>query len=569
MTKVSPHKRTLLLTSAISLLLAIPAYAQSNDEDPILGNVLELRETSLVQKDGTSSLTGKLLSLDNGFFTLLTETGNIVRVPVDDVICKGADCPQGTTWAVGPATDDVVAAAPAAAPEEEAVDVEALKASAAVRLAGSDTVGLILMPSILEDYAAILDANIENSVLPDRQTFVRYVDVNGDEITTMFVDSGGDAKGFAELASSSADFGMSARRPDNAENQGIVGNGDLRGSDNETVIGIDSLAAVLHPDNPIQALSLEQLRAIYAGEITNWSQVGGNDAPITVLSRSAGVEKETFENVIFSGAGADLGANVTFVETANVDMAANVDMSDRVRSDPNAIGYVSLVFAQDLNSVGISSSCGITSTANTFDIKTEQYPLVRRLYLYNRAENLSAEAQNLLDYALSPAADDAIDRSGFVNFAVERNTQAASPLDRAFGRNPSAAESRLADQLSNDKAEWDRLSTTVRFPTGVSVIGNKELNDIARLIEYLESLPEGASIAVVGFADDIGDFSSNLRLSERRAQSVTQQITELAGSRLDNVSIETRAYSELAPLVCNSDANNRSINRRVEVWVRS
>ncbi|MEJ6405075.1 phosphate ABC transporter substrate-binding/OmpA family protein [Yoonia sp. 2307UL14-13] len=564
MTQISPRKRTLFLTSAMSLLVAMPAYAQSIVDDATLGNVLELRETSLVQKDGSASLTGKLLSLDNGFFTLFTEAGDIVRVPVDDVICKGADCPQGTTWAVAPASAEETVETP----EEEIVDVAALKANAALRFTGSDTVGLVLMPSMLEDYAAVLDADIQNSVLPDLQTFVRYVDVDANEITTMFVDSGGDAKGFAELADSAVDFGMTSRRPDNAENRRIVGNGDLRGSDNETVIGIDSLAAVLHPDNPIQALSLEQLRAIYAGEITNWSQVGGNDAPITVLSRAAGVEKETFENVIFSGEGADLGANVTFVETANVDMAANVDVSDRVRNDPNAIGYVSLVFAKDLKSVGISSSCGITSTANTFDIKTEQYPLVRRLYLYNRAESLSTEAQDFLEYALSPAVDDAIDRSGLVNFAVERQPQAASPLDRAFGRNPSAAESGLADQLSGDKAQWDRLSTTVRFPTGVSAIGNKELNDIARLIEYLEGLPEGASIAIVGFADDVGDFGSNLRLSERRAQSVTQQITELAGSRLDNVSIETRAYSELAPLVCNSDANNRAINRRVEVWVR-
>jgi len=81
-------------------------------------------------------------------------------------------------------------------------------------------------------------------------------------------------------------------------------------------------------------------------------------------------------------------------------------------------------------------------------------------------------------------------------------------------------------------------------------------------------LPQGTRVSIVGYADDIGNFDSNLRLSERRAQAVAVQIASVAGSRLNNVEFETRAYSELSPLVCNSDANNRAINRRVEVWVR-
>jgi len=66
----------------------------------------------------------------------------------------------------------------------------------------------------------------------------------------------------------------------------------------------------------------------------------------------------------------------------------------------------------------------------------------------------------------------------------------------------------------------------------------------------------------------VGGFDSNLSLSESRAATVTQQITDLAGSRLQNIAFETRAYGELSPAACNTSANGRDINRRVEVWVR-
>jgi phosphate transport system substrate-binding protein len=154
-----------------------------------------------------------------------------------------------------------------------------------------------------------------------------------------------------------------------------------------------------------------------------------------------------------------------------------------------------------------------------------------------------------------------------VNFAVESAPQSRSRINSLFNGLDDQNEVRLAGQMRDDMSAWDRLSTTVRFPTGSATLGRKEINDIERLISYLEAQPNGTRVAVVGFTDSIGPFVNNERLSDRRAAVVADAITSQARGRLQNVTFETRAYSELAPAVCNTDENGRAINRRVEVWL--
>ena len=256
-----------------------------------------------------------------------------------------------------------------------------------------------------------------------------------------------------------------------------AGSSDLRNSDNETVIAVDSLAVVTHPSNPVNQLSLAQLGAIYLGQIDNWSQVGGPDAPITVLSRDDGSStRGVFERVVFDGEEPPLAERVTYPGGDNPEMAA------WVKDDLFAIGYVGFAYADGLKQLDLTSECGIIYTATPFAVKTEEYPFGRRLYLYNRADNTPEEAKNFLDYVLSPDADDAIAQSNFVNFAVERVPLSPSRYDGLYeGLNvPSVAQ--LANQLKGDLRLWDRLSTTVRFRSGSFRLDKKELNDINRLV---------------------------------------------------------------------------------------
>ena len=552
------QRTSLLLTTAAMTLAATYAQAQNEGSSSAFGSVVETPSVVLTDINSAESKSGQLLSFEDGFYILLTEDDGALRVPSDAVTCEGEGCPISE--------NEAVAAAPDPAPVEEEAEEEAEAAidpsDARVRLIGSDTVGQKLMPAMLEDYAASLNADIDTTVLSEEDTYVRYFGVDGSEVGSVFINSTGSAEGFEGLAASAADFGMASRAVTNNEAAAIVRNGVLQGTDNETVIAMDSIAVATHPDNPVTALGLEQIAAIYQGQITNWSEVGGLDAPITVVSRDEGNTRSLFESAIFEGQEPVLGENVLEIEGDHPEMAA------AVRDDPNAIGYVSTVFAEGLGNVALTNSCGITSSANAFDVKTDQYPLVSRLYLYNRAEELSEDAARFLEYATSPAADDAIERSDFISFAIERVAQTISDVDVAIDRAPTDTDTQLINQMTDAKALWDRLSITIRFSSGTTVLGNKELNDLERLISYLEDLPTGTRVALVGFADNVGNFDNNVRLSGRRAATVANQIETLAETRLENIAFENRAYGELSPVACNTDANGRAFNRRVEVWVR-
>ncbi len=445
--------------------------------------------------------------------------------------------------------------APAMNPQEDAK----------VRFAGSDTVGLGLMPYLLEDYADFLNATIDRTDLSETEAYLRYLDEENNEITSLFVNSTGSGDAFDALELETAELGMASRPARDEEAARIVatGGGDPRGTDNETVIAVDSLAVITHPSNPVKGLTRQQIGDMYLGNITNWSEVGGPDAPITVLSRDDGSStRGVFENVIFSGDEPPLAERVTYPGGDNPEMAA------AVKADPNAIGYVGFAYSEGLNRLEINSTCGITTTATPFSVKTEEYPLGRRLYLYNRADAIPEDAALFLEYVLSPEADDAIAQSSFVNFAVEQQPQTQSREDNLYNDLSARNELELADALKADLDDWDRLSTTVRFATGSSRLGNKEINDLMRLISYLETLPDGTEVAIVGFADSVGSFELNVALSNRRAASVAGSITELAGDRLNNIRFVTKGYSELSPSLCNDDENGRRINRRVEIWVR-
>ncbi|MGL4234900.1 MAG: phosphate ABC transporter substrate-binding/OmpA family protein [Tabrizicola sp.] len=544
-------------------------------------------EVTFSGTDGNIVVQGTVVGYLDGLYQVETARMGIVAVKGDGVTCVGDGClrildaataAEASAEAPVEASAEASAEAPVEAPVEAPAEPPAEAPAAApanatpavlpdqakVRFAGSDTVGHGLMPFLLEDYADYLGATATLTDISETEVFVRYVGTDGSEISSLYVNSTGSGDAFDALESKSAELGMTSRPQDDEEAQRLIAAGaaDLRGTDHETVIAVDSLAVITHPSNPVKALTRQQIGDMYLGVITNWSQVGGPDAPITVLSREDDSNtRGVFENAIFSGEEPTLAERVTYPGGDNPEMAA------AVLADENAIGYVGFAYSEGLNRVEMASTCGITTTATPFSVKTEEYPLGRRLFLYNRPDNLPADASRFLEYVLSPEADDAIAQSNFVNFAVERLPQSPTRLAALYDGLTSKSEKRLADEFRADFIVWDRLSTTVRFATGSATLGNKEINDINRLISYLETLDEGTRVAIVGFADSVGGFDFNTTLSDRRAQSVARSIADLAGDRLRNIRFEAKAYGELVPALCNDDENGRRVNRRVEIWV--
>ena len=495
---------------------------------------------TLRSSDGTVNLTGEFLEFKDNAYVVRTPLGDL-RIASSRVSCDGAACPVFEV------------------------------AEADVEIAGSETIGLGLMPLLVEGYAGYLDAAATmNNTDKEAQVLAELVGDGGfgDDLGSYLVSSSSSTDAFSMLLAGDTDIGMSSRRirPNEARALRDSGAGNMVSPDQEHIIGVDSLVVVTHPDNPVDAISLDQLGKIYAGAITNWSEVGGPDADILVVDRPEGSgTREVLADVFQASSDSTLEPLEVQIADDN-SIAATI-----VRENENAIGFVGYAFQRGTKALPLIDECGQSMTPDAFSARTEEYGLQRRLYLYNRADLETEQVREFLTYAASPAADGVISKSGFIGLGVDRRPL-AEDTDRINLLQDDTADSYEAvfmQAMYTEMLDYDRLSTTLRFRTGSSRLDERGQADLRYLVDYLEAQPDGTEVVVAGFTDSVGAFDANRELSEKRAAQVLDILANVAGDRLGNIQFETRGYGEIAPSGCNVSDEGRRINRRVEVWVKS
>ncbi len=498
------------------------------------------QNVTLVSTDGTINVTGEFISFENDTYVLRTALGDL-RIAASSVICEGAACPTFET------------------------------ASADVTITGSDAIGLGMMPLLMTGFAASLDADAEITNSAAGESIATLIGDGGfgDEIGSYLVSSTSDSNAFEALLNEEATIGMSSRRITVEEARALrdAGAGSMVSPNQERIIAVDSMVVVMHESNPVESLSQEQLAAIFSGQITNWSDVGGPDRPINVISHEA--DSASFDYFMSYLYGEELPAFRPQAIAADDQAMSNVMFHDR-----NAIGYLGFAFQRGAKPVQLLNECGISTTPDAFSAKTEEYELSRRMYLYNRSDNIDPSAQAFLDYVMSDEADSVIGKSGFIDLGVVRRAQDANDPRRAalaeeIARYDIGFEGEVMADMLAEMDNFDRLSTTFRFRTGSSRLDERGRLDLQRLIAYLEDVPAGAEVAVVGFTDDVGPFEANRNLAIERAGAVLDEIRDAAGDRLSGINFVTKGYGEVAPSACNISERGRGINRRVEVWIAS
>ncbi len=171
---------------------------------------------------------------------------------------------------------------------------------------------------------------------------------------------------------------------------------------NGTVVAIDGIAIIVNTENPVSDLTVEQIAALYTGEITNWSEVGGNDAPVVCIGREAASgTRDGFESI-------------TGTEDACVysqELTATGDVIQTVASNPNAIGYASLSAVGD--TVKTLSVNGVLPSNET--ILDGTYEVQRNFVLVtSKDKELTGTAKDFFDYMLSDEAAQYIEAAGAV-----------------------------------------------------------------------------------------------------------------------------------------------------------
>lgn len=215
------------------------------------------------------------------------------------------------------------------------------------------------------------------------------------------VSTPGSGVGARTLVEKGCDVAMMSRFMKPEEFAAALANGVLPVAH---AVAVDGICVTVHPTNPVQALTIEQIRGIYAGEITNWSQVGGPNMEILAISRdSTSGTYDSFNSKIMDDAELGDGEEVT----------SNQQMKVRVAATRNAIGYMGYGFVD--NSVKPLAVNGIEANAET--ITSGRYPISRPVFWFtNGYPTLGSLAQTWISFHMTEAGHEVIEEQGFVPF---------------------------------------------------------------------------------------------------------------------------------------------------------
>ena len=222
-----------------------------------------------------------------------------------------------------------------------------------------------------------------------------YIDVQPD--VPISVTGGGSGTGIAAMINGTVDIANASRAMKPEEISAAQANGI---DPIEFVVARDAIAVVVHPSNPVDTLTLQQISDIYTRKITNWSQVGGEDRPIVLLSResNSGTYVYFLENVIRSG---DKESDLLFSPDTLL-MPSSEGISTEVRQNPNAIGYDGLGYVtHDQKMVAIApDSNGPYVLPSVESVNDGSYAVSRPLYMYTAGEP-TGRVKDYLDWILN------------------------------------------------------------------------------------------------------------------------------------------------------------------------
>jgi len=503
----------------------------------LAATAIQAQEITLRSIDESFTMSGTLAGFDGQNYQLESSVGTLL-LGVDAVTCEGAACP------------DLL------------IDIQEFT------IAGSKTMGTQMMPLLIEAYAFSLGADLETEIISDSRVIYSILDSAGEIYAAITLDLGSSADAFTALENGDAFIGLSSRRVTESERNRFLraGKGDLTSAAQERILGLDGLAIALNPANPVQSLSLEQISDIFAGNILNWREVGGLDLPISIYRQngSAG-STQVFDTLVMAPSRRSL-SNIAFI------LDDSDAIADAVMNDRNGIGIISVANDPNANTVALRSICGQITTPTDFSIKTEEYPMSRRLFAYVNGRKLPEKVAGLLDFITSDAAQEVVVRAGFANQAV--TTASLNDQGRRLAHALIAERDRpsleLLQELVASIQDAERMSLTFRFKSGSVAPDNRAERDIIRLAEMLrQGAFDGKRLLIIGFADNIGAINENQRLSQARAESVRDTLLETVGTaNIGNVQFTPVGYGKLSPIGCNETEDGRDTNRRVEIWVR-
>nr|CBX30235.1 hypothetical protein N47_D30440 [uncultured Desulfobacterium sp.] len=261
--------------------------------------------------------------------------------------------------------------------------------------------GAVLLAAIFTSgiaFAGNISINGSTTVLPIAQKVAEAFMKEHPDVK-ISVSGGGSGNGIKALIDGSTDIADASRAMKDKEVEMAKGKG---ANPVEFIVAYDCIVPVVHPDNPIKNITVDQLKAIYKGEVKNWKEFGGLDKPIVVISRdtSSGTY-EVWEEKVMKKERVYPGALLT---------ASNGAIVQTVSKNINAIGYIGVGYAD--SSVKALTVNSIKGSKETTLNKT--FPISRPLYMYTRIQP-AGDIKAFMDYVLNKKkGQNLVEESGFI-----------------------------------------------------------------------------------------------------------------------------------------------------------
>jgi phosphate transport system substrate-binding protein len=240
---------------------------------------------------------------------------------------------------------------------------------------GSDTLGAKLVPQLAEQFKAQHPG------------------------TTFDIAAEGSTTGIAAIIDGTAEIGMSSRRAKTSE----VGAAASKGKHMKpTVVAFDGIAVIVNSANPIKGLTKKQVEQIFAGDVTDWSAVGGSGGKISIYTRNT--SSGTYSDF------KELAMKKRDYAGGSQKMAGNEQIAAEVGKNPNGIGYVGLAYTK-AGGVKVMPIDGVTPSAST--VQNHSYPYARPTFYYTNGEP-SGLAKEFLNFTIGSAGQRIVAQTGFV-----------------------------------------------------------------------------------------------------------------------------------------------------------
>lgn len=210
---------------------------------------------------------------------------------------------------------------------------------------------------------------------------------------TLEIQQNGSGAGIKDVISGISEIGMSSRELKDEEKGSVQG----------TTVAYDGIALLVNPENTVKNISLEDVKKIYTGEITNWKEVGGDDAPIVVVSREEGSgTRDAFQEIVGY-------ESEELLKDATISDGSGA-VKTTVAGNKNAIGFASFEYID--NTVSALNINDVEPTAD--NVKSGDYKLSRPFILVTKEDSLTENGQKLIDFVLSAEGQQIVEENKLI-----------------------------------------------------------------------------------------------------------------------------------------------------------